>query len=280
MDIVTPIPAATGSQVAILGTSNYWLNSAGVTSSTTSWFVSTTNAWLEQGGIVLVSQEPITPWSSGEPDTDTYTPGTNANNNWNAYLQAQAAMFKQLSGAVMWRPFPEANGGDHFGSTFTPAQFQLLWQYTYNYMKSQGVNNILWVFNVNDWDHMNSGSTYYSGSLWYPGSAYVDIVSMDAYPPGQGAWDTVVYNWMVSTGKPFMFAESGPNGSGAAGGNNDTGVLDVIKSKFPKTFAVMIWCQGWALPKQDGESAFMTDPAIITLSDVPAALKNGLSTSP
>jgi len=145
MDDVTPIPAAAGNQVAILGTSNYWLNGDGVTSSTTSWFVSTTNAWLAQGGIVLVSQEPIIPWSSGEAVTDTYTPGTNANKNWNAYLQTQAAMFKQLNGAVLWRPFPEPNGGDHFGSQFTPAQFVTFWQYTYNYMASLGVNNILWV---------------------------------------------------------------------------------------------------------------------------------------
>jgi hypothetical protein len=278
LDVVTPIPTATGKQVAILGTSNFWLNSDGKTSSTGPWFVSTTNAWLAKGGLVLVTQEPIVPWSSGEAVTDTYTAGTNANKNWNAYLNSQVALFKQINGAVMWRPFPEPNGGSHFGSQFTPAQFVTFWQYTYNYMKAQGLSNVLWVFNLNYWDARN-GATKFSGGDWYPGAGYVDIVSVDSYPPDSNS--TLTYNWMVTTGKPIMFAEAGVNGSNTANsGNNDTGVLNAVKSGFPKAFAIVIWCQNWALPLQGGESAFMNDPAIITLSDVPAAFLNGSSTSP
>ena len=41
-----------------------------------------------------------------------------------------------------------------------------------------------------------------------------------------------------------------------------------IKRTFPKTFAIMIWYQTWALPDQAGESAFMTDPAVITLANL------------
>jgi hypothetical protein len=283
MDDVTPIPSAAGNQVAILGTSNWFCNSDGSTSSTTASFVSETNAWLSQGGIVAVTQDACSSLAQGAA---TYTTGTAANNNWNAFLDKQVALFKQINGTVIWRPFGEFNGGSHFGKQFTPAQFQQLWIYTYNYMHAQGVNNILYALNYNDWDAQNQtaacNNTLCTGANWYPGNAYVDLVSMDAYPPGQGAWDTVMYDYLVSTGKPFFFFESGATGANPATNtvNEDTQVLNVIKSKFPKAFAVLIWCQGWALYNQNGESDVMTDPAIVTLSDVPAAFMNGSSKSP
>jgi len=272
MDDVTPIPAATGSQVAILGTSNYWLGSDGVSNSLSGGsaeFLTLSNNWLAQGGIVLVSQEAPIPWSSGEPVTDTYTTGTNANNNWNAYLNSQIALFKQLNGTVMWRPFIEPNG-NHFGSQFTPAQFQTLWQYTYNYCKSKGLNNVLWVFNLNYWDPNKQASQ------WYPGNAYVDIVSVDSYPPDSNSNNA--YNFFVTTGKPIMFAEVGVDGGGAAYSGDYSTVLATVKSSFPKVFAMVVWCQTWQLSQQGGEGAFMSDPAIVTLSDIPAAFKNGSGT--
>jgi hypothetical protein len=265
LDIVTPIPGATGGQIAILGTSNFWLNSDGVTSSTTSWFVSSTNAWLAQGGLVLVSQEPINPFASGEAIADIWTPGTNANTKWKAYLDTQVALFKQITGTVMWRPFPEPNG-NHFGDQFTPAQFQTFWQYTHTYMVSQGLTNVLWVFNLNYWDPNNQASQ------WYPGDAYVDIVSIDSYPPDSNSDN--VYNFYLTTGKPIMFAEAGVNGLGLPFTGNNSTVLSTIKSSFSKAFAVVVWCQTWALQDQAGEDAFMTDPAVVTLSDIPAAFAN------
>jgi hypothetical protein len=174
LDTVNPIPGmASGQQVAILGTSNFWCNSDGVTSSTGAWFVSATNNWIAQNGIVLDSQEACVPWSSGEAVTDIYTVGTTANKNWNSFLNAQIAMLKQLIGPVLWRPFIEVNG-NHFGSQFTPAQFKLAWQYTVNYCKSQGLSNVLYVFSLNYYDPNNQASQ------WYPGNAYVDIVSLDS----------------------------------------------------------------------------------------------------
>jgi beta-mannanase len=198
---------------------------------------------------------------------------------------AQVAQFKKINGTVIWRPFAEFNGTGHFGSQFTPAQFQQFWIYTYNYMHAQGVNNVLYAFDLNDWDRQNNtaacGNAFCTGANWYPGNAYVDLTAMDSYPPGENGttYDTVMYNYFVSTGKPFFFFEAGVSGNpGVNSGNNDTGVLNVVKSEFPKAFAVVIWCQQWALDSQNGESAVMTDPAIVTLSDVPAAFANGSGT--
>jgi hypothetical protein len=282
MDDVTPIPTAAGNQVAILGTSNWFCNSDGSTSSTTANFVSETNAWLAQGGIVVVTQDACASLAQGAA---TYTTGTAANNNWNAFLDAQVVLFKKINGTVIWRPFAEFNGTGHFGSQFTPEQFQQFWIYTYNYMHAQGVNNVLYAFDLNDWDRQNNtaacGNTFCTGANWYPGNAYVDLTAMDSYPPGENGttYDTVMYNYFVSTGKPFFFFEAGVSGSPSVNsGNNDTGVLNVVESEFPKAFAVVIWCQTWALDSQNGESAVMRDPAIVTLSDVPAAFANGSST--
>jgi len=268
MDVVTPIPAATGSQVAILGTTN------DEDGSSTEDFVGLTNAWLAQGGIVLVSQWPQNPLKkAGGTLKDVHTPGTPANAAWFAYCDVQIAKFKQINGTVIWRPFVEQSGSWSWWEASEgseQADWKLVWQQTHDYFIAKGVNNILWLFNVNDW---TSGPNVQS---WYPGDAYVDIVSYDAYPPSTAA-DDATYAALVATGKPVMYAEVGvhssDNSSVSQHSYDNSALLATIKANFPKIFAVVIFCQNYALPLQKGESAFMSDPAIITLSDVPAAFR-------
>jgi hypothetical protein len=274
MDIVTPIPAATGSQVAILGLTNYWTGTASTDYGTApESFVQYANGWLAQGGIVLVSQAPQNPLKKvGGSYADVHTPGTAAYNQWHSFLDAQIAKFKQINGTVIWRPFIELNGA---WSWWVPnqnqADFKLIWQQMHDYFAANGVNNVLWLFNVNDWD------TSADVTGWYPGNAYVDLVSLDAYPPNVRG-DTPVYDALVATGKPVMYAEAGvhsSNNSAISLHSYDTSsILTTIKASFPKAFAVVVWCQNYALPLQEGESAFISDPAVITLSDVPTAFAN------
>ena len=285
MDIVTPIPALTGSQVAMIGVSNFFLGSNGVSNSlgiSPTAYAAIANSWLAGGGIVVVTQEAANPYSSGEPLSDVYTAGTNANSKWNAYLDAQVAWFNQIRGAVIWRPFGEINYGHSFGN-ITPAEAVLLWQYTHNYFASHGVTNVLWMLNLNAWDQRNHGSNYYNGSDYYPGSAYVDIVSLDSYPPDAGPWVTAMYNYFVTTGKPIFFAEVGSNSNDSAvvvdTFDNST-ILAQIKAHFPKVVGMLFWGLNQAISKQNGASALMSDPAVITLSDVPAAFSSALSKSP
>ena len=272
MDTVTPIPAANGSQVAILGTSNDWTGSGveGLNPNASNGFVTLTNAWLAQGGIVLVSQSPQNPLkAAGGTLKDVHTPGTAAYNQWHSYLDEQIAKFKQINGTVIWRPFIEQTGSWSWWESSEgseQADWKLIWQQMHDYFAANGVNNILWLFNVNTW------ASSADVTSWYPGSAYVDLVSLDAYPPGaQG--DTPVYDALVATGKPVMYAEVGVhtsnNSSVSQHSYDNSTILATIKANFPKIFAVVIWCQNYALPLQQGESAFMSDPAVITLSDVP-----------
>jgi len=283
MDIVTPIPGLTGSQVAMIGVSNFFLGANGVSDSlgvSPAAYAAIANSWLAGGGIVVVTQEASNPYSSGEALADVYTAGTNANNKWNTYLDAQVAWFNQIHGAVIWRPFAEANYGHSFGN-LTPAEMVLLWQYTHEYFASHGVTNVVWMLNLNAWDQRNHGSTYYDGSDYYPGSSYVDIVSMDSYPPygvvgatSPAPWVKDMYNFFLTTGKPIFFGEVGSNSNDNAivvdTVNNDTIVQEVVTG-YPKVVGILFWCLNQAIAKQNGASAVMSNPAVITLSDVPAA---------
>jgi beta-mannanase len=265
MDIVTPIPTAAGSQVAILGTTNDWNGTSSEN------FVGLTNAWLAEGGIALVSQSPQDPLKKVSGSyADVHTPGTAAYIQWHSYLDTQIAKFKQINGAVIWRPFIELNGRWSWWPGQNPADFKIIWQQMHDYFAANGVTNVLWLFNV------NTSASSAAVTSWYPGDTYVDIVSLDAYPPTVGQ-DTPVYDALVATGKPVMYAEAGvhsPNNSHVSQQTYDSStILATIKANFPKIFAVVIWCQNYALPRQLGESTFMSDPAIITLSDVPAAIR-------
>jgi hypothetical protein len=274
MDIVTRIPTLTGSQVAMIGVGNFFLGDDGVSNSlgvSPAAYAAIANSWLAGGGIVVVTQEASNPYSIGEPHADIYTAGTNANNKWNTYLDAQVAWFKQLHGAVIWRPFAEANYGHSFGY-LTPAEIVLLWQYTHDYFASHGVTNVVWMLNLNAWDQRNRGSTYFNGSDYYPGSEYVDIVSMDSYPPNAGPWVTTMYNYFVTTGKPIFFGEVGSNsndGAVAANTFDNSTILAQVKANFPKVVGMLFWCLKQGIAKQNGASTLMSDPAIITLGTLP-----------
>jgi Glycosyl hydrolase family 26 len=273
MDIVTPIASGSGGkQVAILGTSNDWTDTGveGLNPTASNGFVTLTNAWLAQGGIVLVSQSPLNPLATAEPYANVHTPGTPAYVKWHSYLDKQIAKFKQINGPVIWRPFIELNGSWSWwvpNQNQNQADFKLIWQQMHDYFAANGVNNILWLFSVNTWD--SSANV----TAWYPGSAYVDLVGIDAYPPGVKG-DTPVYDALVATGKPVMYAEVGvhnsDNSTVTQHAYDNSTILATIKASFPKAFAVVIWCQNYALPLQEGESAFMNDPAIVTLSDLRA----------
>ena len=273
MDIVTPIPSAAGSQVAILGTTNDW---DGTSSEN---FVSLTNSWLAQGGIVMVSQSPQNPLKKVAGSyADVHTPGTAAYNQWHSYLDTQIAKFKQINGTVIWRPFIELDRSwSWWVANQNPADFKIIWQQMHDYFAANGVNNVLWMFNV------NNGNTTAGVNAWYPGSAYVDVVSLDAYPPNVSE-DAPVYNALVATGKPVMYAETGVHSFNNSAVSlltyENTSILATIKANFPKIFAVVIWCQNYALPLQLGEGAFMSDSAIITLSDIPASFTNSLKALP
>ena len=132
--------------------------------------------------------------------TNATVEGTWENKVFTEDLKNAAAYLKLLRDAdipVLWRPFHEAAGGwfwwgkdaasfkscllytsdaadERAGGWFwwgkDAASFKSLWIAMFNYFKTEGLDNLIWVWTTegNDAD-------------WYPGDQYVDIVGRDVY---------------------------------------------------------------------------------------------------
>lgn len=104
--------------------------------------------------------------------TNATVEGTWENKVFTEDLKNAAAYLKLLRDAdipVLWRPFHEAAGG-WFWWGKDAASFKSLWIAMFNYFKTEGLDNLIWVWTTegNDTD-------------WYPGDQYVDIVGRDVY---------------------------------------------------------------------------------------------------
>ena len=104
--------------------------------------------------------------------TNATVEGTWENKVFTEDLKNAAAYLKRLRDAdipVLWRPFHEAAGG-WFWWGKDAASFKSLWIAMFNYFKTEGLDNLIWVWTTegNDAD-------------WYPGDQYVDIVGRDVY---------------------------------------------------------------------------------------------------
>jgi mannan endo-1,4-beta-mannosidase len=236
--------------------------------------VTLTNAWLAAGGIVQLSLWPGNPQTMDGNQGDLnlsaselLTQGSASYNNWQTYLAALAAKLQQLDGPILLRPLIEINGNWFWWGTenFSAAQFIQLWQQMHDYIVGQGVTNVLWVYNV------NAGEGNYTA--YYPGANYVDIVSLDSYPPTSG--DVSTYSALQTLGKPIIYSEVGveeavPEPATFSGDNS--ALLATIETNCPGVAAVIVWCQNWALSEQNGAAGFMGDPWIINSTGVPAGL--------
>ena len=104
--------------------------------------------------------------------TNATVEGTWENKVFTEDLKNAAAYLKLLRDAdipVLWRPFHEAAGG-WFWWGKDAASFKSLWIAMFNYFKTEGLDNLIWVWTTegNDAD-------------WYPGDQYVDIGGRDVY---------------------------------------------------------------------------------------------------
>ena len=281
MDNISALYSQTGQYPAILGTgyaaygteTDSDLPEFGVSAGQNS-VVTLTNQWLSQGGIGLVSWWPINPWTGGTQFdltdinnfVDLLTPGTTAYTDWYAALDAFAAQAQQINGTVLFRPFLEVNGNWFWWGNQNPSQFIQFWQQTHNYLvNTKGVKNLLWVYNV--------ATGWGNYTTYYPGSNYVDVVSIDSYPPTTA--DASAYNALVPLGKPIIYAEMGAESAHQVAidsGNYDS-LLQLIKTNFPKVVAVVVWCQNWSMSDQLGAPQFMSDPAIINRTKLPSGLR-------
>ena len=130
--------------------------------------------YLESNGTAL---DPNKDYAFYKADTEfdaanATVEGTWENKVFTEDLKNTAAYLKLLRDAdipILWRPFHEAAGG-WFWWGKDAASFKSLWIAMFNYFKTEGLDNLIWVWTTegNDAD-------------WYPGDQYVDIVGRDIY---------------------------------------------------------------------------------------------------
>lgn len=103
-------------------------------------------------------------------------------------IDAIAEQLKKFSKAgvpVLWRPLHEAEGGWFWWGAKGPHPYIKLWKLMFNrFTGFHNLHNLIWVQNCVQPE-------------WYPGDAYVDIVSADAYPsdvtdPLSATWDALI----------------------------------------------------------------------------------------
>lgn len=105
-------------------------------------------------------------------------PGGKYNEIYTAYLDTIVDYAKQVEGTILYRPFHE-NTGSWFwwGADFCePEVFKNVYRYTEEYIESQGVHNILYVYSTG-----TEPSKQTEVEERYPGDEYVDIIGFDTY---------------------------------------------------------------------------------------------------
>lgn len=156
--------------------------------------ISAVKQWWQAGGIVSAGWHWVVPTSQGSTDY-TYDPtktsfrpkralteGTWENTQMKADLSKMADMLLLLQAEgipVVWRPLHEAAGNIYeytggkawFWWGYDGAEaYVALWRTMFDYFRSRGVNNLIWVW-----------TTQTKDDAFYPGDDYVDIVGTDIY---------------------------------------------------------------------------------------------------
>lgn len=134
------------------------------------------------------------------------TGGTTLNNTWRQRMAEVVPYLRQLRDAavpVLFRPFHEMNEtwnwwGGRPGVNGSAKIFQQM----KDYFDAQGLTNLIWVWNVQDNPNANWSS-------YYPGSNYVDVVSLDVWYKSYPSASDYSQLQSIAGGKPIAIAEMG-----------------------------------------------------------------------
>lgn len=135
------------------------------------------------------------------------TDGTALNTAWKRRLDEAVPYLQQLKDAgvpALFRPVHEMNDGwSWWGGRPGANGSRKLYQITHDYLKNtKGLTNLVWVWNVKDVDAAGMAS-------YYPGDAYVDVVSLDVWSAGFPAAAYYQALQSIAGSKPLALAEVG-----------------------------------------------------------------------
>jgi mannan endo-1,4-beta-mannosidase len=134
------------------------------------------------------------------------TGGTALNQTWRSRMAEVVPYLRQLRDAgipVLWRPFHEMNETwNWWGARPGANGGAKIFQQMKDYFDSQGLTNLIWVWNVQD----NPTANW---SQYYPGSSYADVVSLDVWYKGYPSSGDYQQMQSIAAGKPIAIAEMG-----------------------------------------------------------------------
>ena len=226
--------------------------------------------WHAGGGLVTISAHLPSPANAngGGLNTpmanfaDLLNPATAAGARWRSLMDKMAQGLQDLENAgvpVLFRPFHEVNGDWFWWGNRDANTFKQVWQQLYTYFTStKGLSNVLWVYSA---DFSRGNRTAY-----YPGASYVDIVGMDAYDDNpQVTGVQSAYSELVGLGKPFAFAEIGPDTQGSF----DYGRwVTAFQQSYPRTTYFLAWNDGWGPARNQGASTLFNNSWIVNRGEV------------
>ncbi|WP_369213806.1 glycoside hydrolase family 26 protein [Streptomyces flavofungini] len=134
------------------------------------------------------------------------TDGTALNTAWKRRLDEAVPYLQQLKSAgvpVLFRPLHEMNESwNWWGNRPGANGSRKLYQITRDYLVGKGLDNLIWVWNVQD----NPAGGW---ADYYPGDAYVDVASLDVWYKNHPS--SADYNQLrtIAGGKPIALAEMG-----------------------------------------------------------------------
>lgn len=179
------------------------------------------------------------------------------NGEFDTSLRAQARAIAELDVPYFVTFDHEADGKNRYNNRGTPAEFVRSWRHIVDLYRSEGADNVIWVWNVTGWP----GNVNRLPGLW-PGNDYVDWISWEAYNmtgcDKMNNWTHVdsfedalspTYDWIQEEGpkhgidptKPVMIGEMGTTDIGPRETLKwYTDVPDVLK-RYERVRAVKLW---------------------------------------
>ncbi|RII95336.1 glycosyl hydrolase [Clavibacter michiganensis] len=134
------------------------------------------------------------------------TGGTALNGTWRQRMAEVVPYLKQLKDAgvpVLFRPFHEMNETWNWWGGRPGANGGVkIYQQMKDYFDSQGLTNLIWVWNVQD--NPQGGWANY-----YPGASYVDVVSLDVWYKNYPSSSDYQQMQTIAGSKPIAIAEMG-----------------------------------------------------------------------
>lgn len=142
-----------------------------------------------RGGIITLSwhmDNPLTgknAWDTAPKSLASVLPGGKNHDKFKSWLDEGVKFISTLIDKngkpipILFRPYHELTGNWFWWckNIATPEEFKSLWKFTFNYLQSKGIHNLIYVYNTADFKSKEEYLEY------YPGSDYADVLSFDNY---------------------------------------------------------------------------------------------------